>query len=144
MQLELDFSANKDSADVILEIYFNDKKILQSCAQTVRQTTTLDLPEHSGDHVLRLVMSGKNHTHTVTDQHNQIIDDVYFTVDRLEFEGLDMKEIFCQGQLCYTHSFNQDQPVILDEFYGVIGCNGCVDMKFSTPFFLWLNYQNFD
>ena len=143
MKLELDFSANKNCADVFLEVYCDDKAILKSPAQAVKQTVQLELLEHPADHVLRLIMHGKNHTHTVVDQQDQIVDDVYFTVDRLEFEELDMKEIFCQGQNCYTHSFNQDQPTVIDEFYGFIGCNGSIDFKFSTPFFLWLN-QHFD
>lgn len=139
MKLELDFSANKDCADIVLEIYCDDKKISESSARADKQTICVELAEDPADHVLRLVMRGKNQTHTVVNDQGEIIDDVYIVIDRLEFEELDMREIFCQGQPCYTHSFNQDQPAILDEFYGFIGCNGTVDIKFSTPIFLWLN-----
>ena len=139
MKIELDFSASKDCQDIVLEVYCNDKKITESLARQTRQSVSLDLPDDPADHVLRLIMRGKNHTHTVVDDQGQIIEDIYFVVDRLEFEELDMKEIFCQGLPCYTHSFNQDQPAILDEFYGYIGCNGAIDIKFSTPIFLWLN-----
>jgi hypothetical protein len=139
MKLEIDFLANKDCADIVLEVYCDNKKISEYPAQAVKQTIGIELAENPADHVLSLVMRGKNRTHTRVDNLGQIIDDVYIVIDRLEFEELDMREIFCQGQLCYTHSFNQDQPAILDEFYGFIGCNGTVDIKFSTPIFLWLN-----
>jgi hypothetical protein len=139
MKLEIDFSANKDCADIVLEVYCDNKKISEYPAQAVKQTICIELAEHPADHVLSLIMRGKNRTHTRVDNLGQIIDDVYIVIDRLEFEELDMREIFCQGQLCYTHSFNQHQPAILDEFYGFIGCNGTVDIKFSTPIFLWLN-----
>jgi hypothetical protein len=139
MNLEIDFSANKDCADIVLEVHCNNKKISEYQALAVKQTVCVELDEDPADHVLRLVMRGKNQTHTVFDDQDQITDDVFIVIDRLEFEELDMREIFCQGQLCYTHSFNQNQPAILDEFYGLIGCNGTVDIKFFTPIFLWLN-----
>jgi hypothetical protein len=139
MKLELDFSANKDCADIVLQVNCDGKKIAQSTATQAQQTVCLELPEDAQDHVLQLVMSGKNNTHTTVDSQGQPIEDVFFTIDRLEFEDLDMKEIFCQGLTCYTHSFNQPQPTILDEFYGFIGCNGTIDIKFRTPFYLWLD-----
>jgi hypothetical protein len=83
-------------------------------------------------------MSGKTCRHTEVNSDGEIIDDVFFSIDRLEFEGLDMREIFCQGRLCYTHDFNGSKPELQDEFYGIIGCNGKVCLEFSLPFFLWL------
>lgn len=139
MRLELDFSSNNNCPDIVLEVTCDGKKIAESPATSTKQTVCLELPEDPAEHVLQLIMRGKNNTHTTVDSEGQIVEDVFFTVDRLEFEDLDMKEIFCQGLPCYTHSFNQPQPTILDEFYGFIGCNGTVDIKFSTPFFLWLN-----
>lgn len=139
MKIELDFSANDACADIILEILCDGRKISRSPATQHTQTVCVELSEDPQDHVLQLIMSGKNNSHTTVDAEGRIIQDVFFTVDRLEFEDLDMKEIFCQGLPCYTHSFNQPQATLLDEFYGCIGCNGTVEIKFSTPFFLWLS-----
>jgi hypothetical protein len=139
MKIQLDFCANKDCSDVKLDIYCDDHQIFGAIAQETSQTVIHDVPENPGDHVLKLIMTGKNRTHTRVDAQGNIVDDVFFTIQRLEFEDLDVREIFCQGRECYTHSFNSDRPGILDEFYGSLGCNGVVEMRFSLPIFLWLN-----
>ena len=140
MHIELDISANQDSNDIRLEIYFNDDRLASLSATTKKQTITYDVSDDVNDHVLKLVMAGKNQAHTVvSDDTGEIVEDLCFSVDRLEFEEIDVKEIFCLGNPCYTHDFNSTQDRFLDEFYGILGCNGIVEFKFSTPIFLWLD-----
>ena len=74
------------------------------------------------------------------DSNGQITSDIFFTINRLEFEELDMRKLFCLGQRSrHRHSFNSTQPEFDDEFYGDIGCNGTVFIPFSTPIYLWLS-----
>ena len=139
MRLELDISANADCIDIMLEVYINNTNIFQTTAQQKIQTIGYDVDEASADHELKLIMSGKNFKHTVVDNNGQITSDIFFTINRLEFEELDMKELFCLGRRSrHRHSFNSTQPEFDDEFYGEIGCNGVVTMPFSTPIYLWL------
>lgn len=139
MHLELDISANADCTDIRLEVYIDNTSIFQTTAQQKVQTIIYNIDEDSADHELKLVMSGKNSTHTLLDNNGQITSDVFFTINRLEFEELDMKELFCLGRRSrHRHSFNSTQPEFDDEFYGEIGCNGTVFMPFSTPIYLWL------
>jgi hypothetical protein len=145
MQLELDISANVDCSDIVLEVYINDTSIFHTTAQKKIQTVIHDVSEDPADHELKLVMSGKNFTHTIVDEQGTIASDVFFVINRLEFEELDVKELFCLGRRSrHRHSFNSDQPEFDDEFYGEIGCNGTVFMPFSTPIYLWLanNFNN--
>jgi hypothetical protein len=144
MHIELDFSANENCNDIVLEVYLDQDKIFQSVAQKAIQTIVYDLVDTPANHELKLVMSGKNCTHTILDSENKIISDVFFKINRLEFEELDMKEIFCLGRRSrHRHSFNSTQPEFDDEFYGEIGCNGTVFMPFTTPIYLWLS-ENLD
>jgi hypothetical protein len=139
MHIELDVSSNCDCNDIILEIYIGKNKIFQSTAQKQVQTIKQDIIEDPADHQLKLVMTGKNSTHTKINDEGQITSDVFFTVDRLEFEEIDMRELFCLGRNSwYRHSFNSEQPEFNDEFYGQLGCNGTVVIPFSTPIYLWL------
>jgi hypothetical protein len=138
MKLNLEFSASADCTDILIEIYLNKNKIFESTAQQQLQQVLCNINEDPADHELALVMSGKNRSHTVVDNNGEITSDIYFTINRLEFEDLDMRELFCLGKQCYTHSFNSSQPEFLDEFYGIIGCNGTVNINFSTPIYLWL------
>jgi hypothetical protein len=139
MHLELDISANADCEDIRLEVYINDTSIFQTTAQQTIQTIIYDIDEDPADHELKLVMSGKTSKHTIVDNNDQITSDIFFIINRLEFEELDMTELFCLGRRSrHKHSFNSTQPEFDDEFYGQIGCNGTVFMPFSTPIYLWL------
>ena len=140
MRLELDISANNDCTDIVIEVYVDQALIFQSTAQQQQQTVTYDISEDPGDHELQLVMSGKNFTHTIVDSNGQITSDIFFTINRLEFEELDMRKLFWLGQRRrHSHSFHSTQPEFDDEFYGDIGCNGTVFIPFSTPIYLWLS-----
>lgn len=144
MHIELDFLANTNCDDIILEVYLDQHKLFQSTAQTITQTVVHDIDDAPGNHELKLVMSGKNRTHTKLDSEGKILSDIFFKIDRLEFEDLDMKEVCCLGRNSrHRHSFNSTQPEFDDEFYGEIGCNGTVFIPFDTPIYLWLS-ENFD
>ena len=144
MHIELDFSANKKCEDIVLEVYLDQNKLFQSTAQTTTQTIIYDIVEVPANHELKLVMSGKNCTHTKLDSNGKILSDIFFKINRLEFEELDMTEVFCSGRRSrHRHSFNSTQPEFDDEFYGVIGCNGTVFIPFDTPIYLWLS-KNFN
>ena len=139
MHLELDISANANCADIMLDVYINGINIFQTTAQQKIQTIIYDIDEDPADHELKLIMSGKTSEHTIVDNNDQITSDIFFIINRLEFEEIDMKEVFCLGQRSrHRHSFNSVQPEFDDEFYGEIGCNGTVFMPFSTPIYLWL------
>ena len=144
MHIELDFSANETCEDIVLEVYLDQDKIFQSTAQTAKQTVIYDLDEDRDRHEFKLVMSGKNRKHTTVDSSGNILSDIFFKIDRLEFEELDMWDVFCLGRRStHRHSFNSTQPEFDDEFYGHLGCNGTVTMPFETPIYLWLS-KNLD
>ena len=139
MKIELDVTANSSCAEITLQVICDNVKLAELQASEQNYTISHELPDILAEHCLKLVMSGKNKTHTKVNTLGEIIDDIYFKIDRLEFEDLDMREIFCLGYQGYTHNFNSSQPEFLDEFYGQLGCNGTVTLRFSTPIFLWLN-----
>jgi hypothetical protein len=139
MHFELDIAANMVCNDIGIEILFDQQKIFECTADSKLSTISHDFDDNPGQHVVTLIMTGKNSTHTKIDIAGNIISDIFFQISRLEFEQLDLQEVFCQGYKGYTHSFNSTQPEFLDEFYGVIGCNGRVEFKFSTPIYLWLH-----
>jgi len=38
----------------------------------------------------------------------------------------------------YVHDFNGTGKFVNKQFFGEMGCNGTVELKFSSPFYLWL------
>lgn len=138
MILKLILAATADSSDVKLKIYVNNEIIFQTHASTAEQTVTHEIAELPQDHVLRLEMSGKTKHHTKINSQGEIMYDVAFLVNALEFEEIDMTPVFYQGNPCYTHNLNGSAAERTDEFSGFMGCNGTVDFKFFTPIYLWM------
>jgi hypothetical protein len=89
------------------------------------------------DYTLEIVMSGKQSDHTVVDQNGVILQDRVIEIDKIAIDDLELGQVFVE-QARYHHDFNGTQPATVDEFYGAMGCNGTVELKFSAPVYIWL------
>lgn len=90
-----------------------------------------------GEHDLQFVMKGKTSEHTRIDALGQIISDARLIVQDLEFNEIQLGHTITE-LATYTHNFNGTGSEIQDKFYGELGCNGTVNLKFTTPIYLWL------
>lgn len=96
-----------------------------------------DFLDDDGEHCLTLKMKNKTSEHTTISDSGQIINDACLTVSALAFDDLALGQIFID-QATYTHNFNNTELETTEKFYGNMGCNGTVNLKFSTPIYLWL------
>lgn len=96
-----------------------------------------EISDDEGEHELRIVMKHKTHDHTELDDAGNIIRDAMLTVSDLKFDEIELDKVFFEKSI-YTHDFNGSQPTTQDQFFGNMGCNGIVSLKFSTPVYLWL------
>jgi hypothetical protein len=125
------------SAKLGLEIWINDKKLLDLLELSEDFKFSYDIPEEEGDHELRFVMKNKTQEHTEIDDAGNITKDASLTVSNLAFDDIELKHLFLDKAV-YTHNFNGSQDEIKDKFFGVMGCNGAVSLTFSTPIYIWL------
>lgn len=95
------------------------------------------LDDVDGEHELRIVMKHKQAAHTFLDDQGNIVQDAVLTVSDLEFDDINIMQVVTE-QAKYVHDFNGSQPTDTHRFYGDMGCNGTVSMKFTTPVYLWL------
>jgi hypothetical protein len=93
--------------------------------------------EDDSEHELRIVLKNKKSKHTTVDNDGNIIRDAVITVDQFDFEGIDVDQIVCEHAV-YSHDFNGTADAVQDRFFGSMGCNGTLNLKFSTPVYLWL------
>jgi hypothetical protein len=119
------------------EAWLDDDKFFDSEHVQQRQKISTDIDDSDAEHELRLVLKNKTTEHTRVDAENNIVHDVCLTVENLSFGGINLDQILI-GQAVYTHDFNGSGTVIQDKFYGPLGCNGTVTLKFTTPIYLWL------
>jgi hypothetical protein len=82
-------------------------------------------------------MKNKTQEHTTVDEQGSIVNDARLTISDVALDEISLKQIFFE-QAVYTHDFNGTQAETIDKFYGEMGCNGTVSLKFFSPVYLWL------
>jgi hypothetical protein len=124
------------AAGLAMQVWIDSEKIFD---QTVVEPTPVefDLVEDEAEHSLRFVMSNKMPDHTQIDNNGNITADSRLIVSDVEFDEISLGQLFF-SMATYTHNSNGSGPEVLDKFYGEIGCNGTVELKFTTPVYLWL------
>ena len=65
------------------------------------------------------------------------MSDATLTIKDLAFDEIKLNYMLTELAV-YTHDFNGTQDTTQDKFYGEMGCNGTVSLKFATPIYLWL------
>lgn len=135
--MSLCVSSTDYSASIGLEIWLDNQQIFNSehlDAPTNIQHTLSDI---ESEHVCRIIMKNKTHQHTRIDQDGNILSDVCLTIDSVKFDVIDITEIFLRYAK-YHHDFNGTRDPVDEECYGHMGCNGTLELKFTTPVYLWL------
>jgi hypothetical protein len=120
-----------------MEVWIDDQKLFdQEHVQSSHQIST-DLSDDEGEHELRFVLKNKLPEHTQIDANNTIVSDARISVSGIEFDGIALDQLM-PALAEYQHNFNGTWEPITDKFYGELGCNGTVSLKFSTPIYIWL------
>jgi hypothetical protein len=124
------------AAGLAMQIWIDSTRIFD---QTLVETTPIefDLPEDEAEHSLRFVMDNKMPDHTQIDSNGNIVADSKLTVTDLAIDEILLDQLLF-NLATYTHNSNGSGPEVQDKFYGEIGCNGTVELKFTTPVYLWL------
>jgi hypothetical protein len=93
--------------------------------------------DDEAEHVLEIEMSGKLPEHTKISESGEILDDRVITVRDLTFDGIALGHLFYEVSK-YHHDFNGTGDPTVEDFFGTMGCNGRVELRFTTPIYLWL------
>ena len=126
------------TAELGFEAWIDDRKFLDVDHVKETQPVTVELDdEDNTEHELRLVLKNKTTAHTQVDEHGNIVSDVRLQITDMAFDEIQLKNILAEKAV-YTHDFNGTGKETEDKFYGELGCNGTVSLKFATPMYLWL------
>ena len=120
-----------------LEIWIDDQKLFDQDHVQENHKFSADFSDEDGEHELRLVLKNKLSEHTLVDAGNNIISDARISVSNIEFEGIALNQLV-PDLAEYQHNFNGTGELSVHKFYGELGCNGTVSLKFTTPIYLWL------
>jgi hypothetical protein len=133
--------SSSDTACVLgLEIWLDNQKIFDqvyvqdSISFNHEFQTSADSQQ---DHELCFVMKNKLPEHTKLDNNSNIIKDAVLEITRLAINEIELGNMVTE-LMTYTHDYNGTGQPVQDRFYSVMGCNGTVSLRFSTPFHIWL------
>ena len=133
-------SCSLDTTDSVaklgFEAWIDDKKFHDTDHVAGRQQIFIEIPDDS-QHELRLVLKNKTAEHTQIDEAGNIVTDARLRITDIAFDEIKLGHMFVE-QAVYTHDFNGTGTPIKDKFYGELGCNGTVSLKFTAPVYLWL------
>jgi hypothetical protein len=120
-----------------LEIWIDNQKLFDQAHVQENHRISADFSNSDGEHELRLVLKNKLSEHTRVDANNTIVSDARISVSNVEFEGIALNQLV-PALAEYQHNFNGTGELSVHKFYGELGCNGTVTLKFTTPIYLWL------
>ena len=87
--------------------------------------------------LLSIEMTGKTVDHTKVSADGNIIADRVIEISDMAIDNIELGIMF-QEFSTYEHDYNGTADAILDQFFGIIGCNGTIRLEFESPVYQWL------
>ena len=130
-------SSTNITVPVGMEIWLDDQKLFDQDHIDQDYKIEHDIGDDDGDHELRFVLKNKLSDHTQVDADGNIVSDATVMVSGIRFDDIDCQYLTVKLAQ-YQHDFNGTGEPTIGKFYGEMGCNGTVSLKFTTPIYLWL------
>jgi hypothetical protein len=135
--VSFDVSPSDAACPLGVEVWVDEQQIFNREHLTATETVQFDVEEDDREHELRVVLKHKLPEHTKINAQGNIEQDAVITVGNFEFAEISVDQVV-QEQAVYHHDFNGSAAAVQDQFYGSMGCNGTLILKFSTPLYIWL------
>jgi hypothetical protein len=125
------------TAELGFEAWIDQRRFLDLGHVKDIQKITVELDDQDdAEHELMLVLKNKTTEHTQVDEQGNIITDARLLITDVSFDEIKLGHIVTEVST-YKHDYNGTGAITQDKFYGELGCNGTVSLKFSTPMYLW-------
>ena len=135
----LEFDINTTDAECALgvRVVLDGATIYENTHVTSAHSVAHGISDEDGEHELVIELYGKQSDHTKINDAGEITQDALLEVNNIKLDGIDINQI-AQNLIEYHHDFNGSQTPVADKFFGSMGCNGQIKLKFTTPIYLWL------
>jgi hypothetical protein len=137
LKFSCDIGTSNAAIPLGMEIWIDDHCLFDQDHVQQSQIVEHELNDDDAEHVLRFVLKNKLPEHTSVDKSGNIIQDARLFVKKIQFDGIDCDLLTYQSAE-YHHNFNGTGENTKERFYGELGCNGTVSLKFTTPIYIWL------
>lgn len=137
LQFSCTLENTSNANDLAIEMWLDQHKFFDACVFPGQEIVTHDLIEDEAEHVLRIVFKNKTQDHTTLSENGTILSDALIKIINIAFDDINIDQLFYENSK-YTHDCNGTAEMQEHDFFGPMGCNGTVEFKFSTPFYVWL------
>jgi hypothetical protein len=141
MQNSTKISCVIDTSDPLIplgvEIWIDNTCLLDLDHVSQLHTLESNIADDDSEHELRFILKNKLSEHTTVSEQGEIVKDAVLYIKNIQFDDIDLGKIVSDLAV-YTHNFNGTAQTVQNRFYDVMGCNGTVSLKFSTPIYIWL------
>jgi hypothetical protein len=135
---KLSFRVAATGADLKLRATLDGAVLYEGSPSGAAQTVEHKFDDgQEQEHTLVFEMLGKRPEHTQLDAQGEIVQDRLILISDIAFDDIMLANIVTE-QAEYQHDHNGTTPIIPDQFFGTMGCNGKVTLRFTTPIYLWL------
>jgi len=135
--VSFDIAPSDPACPLGVEVWLDQQLIFNTEHLNTPEILKFTVEEDDNEHELRVVLKNKLPQHTKIDNKGNIVEDAVITVSRFEFDEISVDQVV-QDQALYHHDFNGSAAPVQAQFYGSMGCNGTLSLKFSTPVYIWL------
>ena len=125
------------AAELGFEAWIDNQKFCDIDHVQSEQAISIEIDDEDAEHELKFILKNKTAKHTQIDENNNIVSDSTLTIKDLAFDEIKLGYMFNKLSV-YYHDFNGSSNFVENKFYGEMGCNGTVSLKFATPIYLWL------
>jgi len=133
-----EISSSDPSAPLCVTVLLDGEPVFVSNSIQQPQTVEFSVPDDNEvEHVIQWQLSGKTSAHTQIDEQGNIVSDALIHIRDIAIDNLNIDQIMFENAV-YNHDFNGNGKATDDKFFGTIGCNGTVTLKFVSPFYVWL------
>ena len=135
--IQFDLTSNDVESGLRLDISFNNKSLQTIDASKPTQKIQFSVECDPGEQLLCFTLKNKTPQHTILNDQGAIVKDSSIGIENFVIDHVELEHTFYE-QCRYNHDFNGSQKLIDDDFFGIIGCNGTVSLKFTSPVYRWL------
>lgn len=136
-KLSLNVTNPSEFHNLGIELWLDQSKFFDKDVAPGQHQIIHEFDEKEMDHEFRIILKNKLEEHTTIDDSDKIIKDAMISVDTVCLDEIDIDQLMWQYAE-YTHDGNGAYETRTHKFYGNLGCNGTVSLKFSTPIYMWL------
>jgi hypothetical protein len=138
IRISLDVINTSASHNIGIELFLDKVKFFDSIVSPGTHHVVHEFDEDEAEHYLYIVMKGKTQQDTKIDDQGNILEDAIIDIRNISVDEINIDQlVYDLAQ--YIHDGNGAEPVAsINKFYGHLGCNGRVQLKFSCPTYLWL------